>query len=83
MVKSADCASEEIGHVYVHFIGGFPVDEALRFTASLEQGNEHPLADAIVGEARRRGLILSLATDFESATGCAMRPDVNGTGRMR
>lgn len=57
---------------------GFPVDEALRFAASLEQGSEHPLADAIVGEARRRGLTLSPATDFESATGFGVRGNVQG-----
>jgi len=44
-------------------------DEVLRLAASLDQGSEHPLAAAIVAEALRRGLSLSAATDFESATG--------------
>jgi Cu+-exporting ATPase len=48
---------------------GWSADEVLRLAASLDQGSEHPLADAIVGEARRRGLALSKGADFESATG--------------
>src|SRR4030095_1309789 len=44
-------------------------DEVLRLAASLDQGSEHPLADAIVAEARRRRLALSPPEEFESATG--------------
>ncbi len=48
---------------------GTSADEVLRLAASLEQGSEHPLAAAIVAEARQRGLTLETAADFESATG--------------
>jgi Cu+-exporting ATPase len=37
-------------------------DEVLRIAASLDQGSEHPLADAFVAEARRRNLRLANAT---------------------
>ena len=47
--------------------------EVLRLAASLDQGSEHPLADAIVSEARRRGLHLESATSFESVTGIGVR----------
>ena len=57
---------------------GFTEDEVLRIAASLDQGSEHPLADAIVAEARRRNLALSPAVDFESGTGIGVRGKVDG-----
>ncbi|HEX7607131.1 MAG TPA: copper-translocating P-type ATPase, partial [Usitatibacter sp.] len=57
---------------------GFTEDEVLRIAASLDQGSEHPLADAIVAEARKRSLALSKASDFESATGVGVRGKVDG-----
>ena len=57
---------------------GFDDAEVLRIAASLDQGSEHPLADAIVAEARRRGLALSKATDFESSTGQGVSGIVDG-----
>jgi Cu+-exporting ATPase len=53
-------------------------DEVLRLAASLDQGSEHPLADAIVAEARRRGLALAKVDAFESATGIGVRGLVEG-----
>jgi Cu+-exporting ATPase len=58
--------------------GEFAEDEVLRIAASLDQGSEHPLADAIVAEARRRGLSLSKAEGFESSTGVGVRGAVDG-----
>jgi Cu+-exporting ATPase len=57
---------------------GFTEDEVLRLAASLDQGSEHPLADAIVAEARRRGLALSTAGEFESGSGIGVRGTVDG-----
>ncbi len=57
---------------------GFTEDEVLRIAASLDQGSEHPLADAIVAEARRRKLALSTADGFESGTGIGVRGRVEG-----
>ncbi|HEX7402453.1 MAG TPA: HAD-IC family P-type ATPase, partial [Usitatibacter sp.] len=57
---------------------GFTEDEVLRVAASLDQGSEHPLADAIVAEARKRSVALSKASDFESATGVGVRGKVDG-----
>ena len=54
-------------------MAGTSADEVLRLAASIEQGSEHPLAAAIVAEARRRGLALQAAADFESATGSGVR----------
>nr|WP_137895355.1 copper-translocating P-type ATPase [Ramlibacter sp. 2FC] len=52
---------------------GFEADELLRLAASLDQGSEHPLAEAIVRAARERGLRLDKAEDFESASGIGVR----------
>lgn len=52
--------------------------EVLRLAASLDQGSEHPLADAIVAEARRRGLELETPGHFESSTGIGVRGTVGG-----
>jgi Cu+-exporting ATPase len=57
---------------------GFAADEVLRVAASLDQGSEHPLADAIVGEALRRNLALAKAEEFESGTGIGVRGRVGG-----
>lgn len=53
-------------------------DEVLQLAASLDAGSEHPLAQAIVNEARTRGLALSPAHDFDSETGIGVRGQVDG-----
>ncbi|MBK6454015.1 MAG: cadmium-translocating P-type ATPase [Proteobacteria bacterium] len=58
--------------------GNVTADDVLRLAASLDQGSEHPLADAIVAEARRRNLSLSGAEEFESVTGLGVRGRVEG-----
>ncbi|MES2299429.1 MAG: heavy metal translocating P-type ATPase [Pseudomonadota bacterium] len=57
---------------------GFAEDEVLRLAASLDQGSEHPLADAIVRAARERKLTLDKPDAFESASGIGVRGSVNG-----
>ena len=59
-------------------IEGVSADEVLRLAASLDQGSEHPLAEAIVRAARERGLALEGATDFESGSGIGVRGKVAG-----
>jgi Cu+-exporting ATPase len=53
-------------------------DEVLRLAASLDQGSEHPLANAIVHAARERNLALEPAGSFESASGIGVRGTVGG-----
>ncbi|MGH2962192.1 MAG: heavy metal translocating P-type ATPase, partial [Solirubrobacterales bacterium] len=53
-------------------------DELLRLVASAEQGSEHPLAAAIVGAARERGLQLSETTGFEAVAGHGLEATVDG-----
>lgn len=48
---------------------GISEQEVLQLAASLESNSNHPLARAIVGEARIRGLDLHTVTAFEEVTG--------------
>ena len=54
-------------------VDGGDEEELLRLAASLDAGSEHPLATAIVAEARRRGLALERVEDFDSVTGFGVR----------
>ncbi|HEX5802399.1 MAG TPA: copper-translocating P-type ATPase, partial [Azospira sp.] len=58
--------------------GAIDADEVLRLAASLDQGSEHPLADAIVRAARERGLALDPVEQFDSSTGIGVHGQVNG-----
>ncbi len=57
---------------------GFDSDEVLRLAASLDQGSEHPLADALVSAARERKMTLDKAENFESGSGIGVRGQVGG-----
>jgi P-type Cu+ transporter len=57
---------------------GYSENEVLRLAASLDQGSEHPLAEAIASAARARGLVLEKVDGFESSTGLGVRGSVSG-----
>lgn len=62
---------------------GVEDDELLAMAASVERGSEHPLAEAIVGEARNRGLALHPMSGFRNIPGKGIEAQVNGeTVRM-
>ncbi len=50
-------------------VGAHTADELLALAAGLEARSEHPLAAAIVNEARKRGLSFTPATSFHAVTG--------------
>jgi len=62
----------------VRAVPGFDADDVLHWAASLDQGSEHPLAAAIVSEARSRGRALASVEDFDSLTGMGVRGTVEG-----
>ncbi|WP_410480469.1 heavy metal translocating P-type ATPase [Pseudomonas sp. DCA-1] len=62
----------------VEAVVGFSAEEVLRLAASLDQGSEHPLAQAIVEQARAKKLTFSTADNFESASGIGVRGQVDG-----
>jgi len=57
-------------------VQGVSADEVLRLAASLDQGSEHPLADAIVNAAREQGIALATVDEFESGSGIGVRGKV-------
>ncbi|MDX2008497.1 MAG: heavy metal translocating P-type ATPase [Meiothermus sp.] len=58
--------------------GGFIEADLLRLAASADQPSQHPLAEAIVGAARERGLVLGEAQNFVSVPGQGIRATVEG-----
>jgi P-type Cu+ transporter len=58
--------------------GEFDENEVLRLAASVDALSEHPLARAIVTEARERRLALAPVQNFESVTGRGARGSVEG-----
>jgi len=59
-------------------VEAFSESEVLRLAASLEQGSEHPLAEAILAEARHRSLAIAQVQDFDSLTGRGVRGVLDG-----
>ncbi len=61
---------------------GMSEDDLLRLTASVEKGSEHPLADAILTEANRRGLILAEPEEFFALAGHGVEAQVAGRAAL-
>jgi Cu+-exporting ATPase len=64
--------------VAVKTAGGIAEDELLALAASAERGSEHPLAAAILAEARRRGLSLADAEGFSAPSGKGVTATIGG-----
>ena len=62
----------------VETASGNNASEILRLAAALEKASEHPLAAAIVGAARKKGLELPEAQNFQSLTGKGVTGTVEG-----
>ncbi len=50
----------------------------IRLAACAEQFSNHPLADAIVSHARRRGAVLSMPDSFKSVPGSGVKATIGG-----
>ena len=57
---------------------GWGEGELLRIAASLEQGATHPLAEAIVAQAREQGLALSHPTELRAVPGKGLTAALDG-----
>jgi Cu+-exporting ATPase len=59
--------------------GGIVAAELLRIAASLEQGSTHPLAEAIVAQARERGIALAHPAELRAVPGKGLTATLDGT----
>ncbi len=55
-----------------------PTDRLLRLAASVEQGSEHPLGEAIWAEAGNRSVVLSQPESFKAEVGHGVQARVDG-----
>lgn len=53
-------------------------DELIALAASAEKGSEHPLAEAIIAEAGRRGLNLDMPDQFTAIAGKGIEAQIDG-----
>ena len=60
-------------------VEGGSTERLVELAASLEQGSEHPLAEAIVRDAQDSGITLHEARDFEAITGKGVMGQVLGS----
>ena len=66
----------EVTDLAIH--GGFGEDEVLALVASAEMRSEHPVALAVVEQARARGLSLAEPQSFEAVAGWGVTARVDG-----
>jgi P-type Cu+ transporter len=59
-------------------ISGYSEHEVLQLAASLDQGSEHPMAEAIRTAASERNLALAKVEGFESSSGIGVQGNVGG-----
>ncbi|MGV7214495.1 heavy metal translocating P-type ATPase [Bradyrhizobium sp. UFLA05-112] len=65
--------------VAVHAAEAFREDDVLRIAASLDQASKHVIAQALVAEAQRRGLPLSIPADVAETPGEGVKGRVQGS----
>lgn len=63
--------------VTVNPVEGLDSNEFLKLVASLEQGSEHPLAQAIIEGAKEKKISLEQITEFDSVTGKGVKGKIN------
>ena len=59
-------------------LGTMTEQELLRLTAAVESRSQHPLAHAVVREAKAQNLVLPATGELQSITGRGVRTEVNG-----
>ncbi len=59
-------------------IGNFSEEDILSFAASVEAKSNHPVAGAIIEEAKKRGVSLLMAENFQSLSGLGLEAVIDG-----
>lgn len=59
-------------------IDNFDAKELLRLAATLEQNSEHPLATAIIDEAKKQEIVFETVNDFRSVTAGGVLGSISG-----
>jgi Cu+-exporting ATPase len=59
-------------------LNGIAEDQLLRLAASVEEGSEHPLGEAIFAEANQRELALSAPEGFKAEVGHGVQAEIDG-----
>jgi Cu+-exporting ATPase len=62
----------------IQALAGYTEESLLQLAASVESPSEHPIAKAIVSEAKARGLRLSSVSNFAATPGRGVRGEVDG-----
>ncbi len=76
--KTGTVTTGELSVADVWTVAGEDPDRALALAAAAEAGSEHPVALAVVAQARERGLRLADAAEFRSTPGQGVRALVEG-----
>ena len=76
--KTGTLTKGEPAVITVEPTDGRAADEVLALAAAAETDSEHPLARAIVGSARTKGLDIPSASDFSSSPAVGVQADVAG-----
>lgn len=76
--KTGTITSGKPGVTDIVPVDGLDENELLRIAGSVEAGSEHPLGQAIVNEAKGRGLKLNGFEEFKAVTGQGVKGKING-----
>ncbi|WP_113486178.1 heavy metal translocating P-type ATPase [Rhizobium cremeum] len=76
--KTGTLTGGQAGVVAIRSSGAVPEDEVLRLAASLDQASNHVSAEALVCEAKTRGMVLSTPVEVVETPGTGLEGRIDG-----